>query len=463
MERPSLYERVTEWFERHRFAVDLIVAAAAAFVTIPGGYASARMVAYGMPEMPGLLMAAWAGVMTVPFVWVRTRPVVPAFCLFLLAVGHLAIGAPLLLPVDLLLPYAAYGLTAHGPRWAPRATIVLATVGCLAFGGSLLAHYAGDPFAVMVAVFAYFVFLTSWALGLFRRARRTMLDALRDRAGRLQLERDQQAEIASAAERARIAREMHDIVAHSLSIVIAQADGGRYAAAHDPAAAERSLKTIAETGRAALADMRKILGVLRTGPSEGVPGGAAGPGVVSPSGRHLVPAAGPHGAAPEATGSGSPDAGSEVRPLAPQPDVTQIEALVEQTRSEGMRVSYARVGDERRLPPGIGLNIYRVAQESLTNVRKHAGPGPHVTVLVRWGEREVELVVSDDGRGLASSGEPTAPGSGYGLLGMRERAELLGGSLAAGPKPGGGFKVRLVVPLPRTAPADPADPTDEES
>ncbi|GAB3164841.1 sensor histidine kinase [Myceligenerans halotolerans] len=428
MESPSLYERVSGWFERHRFATDVTVA------VILGGFVLVSSTgSYGAvvweANLPTWFPVVWSVLMMVPMAWVRTRPVASTAAMLVLALTHMALAVPVLMPVDLMLPYSLYGLTAYGPRWGPRAGIIAAAAGCLLLFLEIKLLLGDDNGAAEGAgTFAFLIFCTAWALGLFRRSRRAMLDALRDRAERLQLESDQQAAIAAGAERARIAREMHDVVAHSLSIVIAQADGGRYAARSDPAAATRALDTIAETGRAALADMRKILGVLRTSPP---PGGVPGSGAPALSGEQ-----------------GSGGQGDGPAPIAPQPDVTQIEALVEQSRSDGLRVSYARIGEERQLPPGIGLNIYRVAQEALTNVRKHAGPSPRVTVLIRWGEREIELTVSDDGRGLASNTQPGAPGAGYGLVGMRERAELFGGRLTAGPRSGGGFQVRFVVPVP---------------
>ncbi|MBE1876399.1 sensor histidine kinase [Myceligenerans pegani] len=454
MESPSLYERVSGWFERHRFATDVTVAVILGGFVLIGSIGSYEAVLWEA-NLPTWFPPVWSAFMMVPMAWVRTRPVASTAAMLVLALTHMALAVPVLMPVDLLLPYSLYGLTAYGPRWGPRAGIIAAAGGCfLLFLEMKLLTGDDNGAAEAAGIFAFLIFCTAWALGLFRRSRRAMLDALRDRAERLQLERDQQAAIATGAERARIAREMHDVVAHSLSIVIAQADGGRYAARSDPAAASRALDTIAETGRAALADMRKILGVLRTSPAPGeasLPGGPASSGGSGPSGRR------PSGP------------GAEPAPIAPQPDVAQIEALVEQSRADGMRVSYARIGEERQLPPGIGLNIYRVAQEALTNVRKHAGPDPRVTVLVRWGEREIELKVSDDGRGLASSTPPSAPGAGYGLVGMRERAELFGGTLTAGPRSGGGFHVRFVVPVPAAAsdvgqhlelaPSDPADGT----
>jgi signal transduction histidine kinase len=198
---------------------------------------------------------------------------------------------------------------------------------------------------------------------------------------------------------------MHDIVAHSLSVIIAQADGGRYASRADPEAAARALATISETGRAALSDMRRILGVLRH-PGED------------------------HG-------------------LAPVPDEQDLGQLVAQMRQTGLDVSMVRVGTRRTLPPGSGLALYRIAQEALTNVLKHAGPGVRVTVLEQWNPESVTVEVADDGRGAAAEKAPGGPG--HGLVGMRERAEMFGGHLAAGPGPAGGFRVRAALPLPRTA------------
>jgi signal transduction histidine kinase len=261
--------------------------------------------------------------------------------------------------------------------------------------------------------------LTTFAFSLVRRARRDQIDALQERARRLEAERDQQAVSAAAEERARIAREMHDIVAHSLSVIIAQADGGRYAGQAEPAAAVRSLTTIAETGRAALVDMRRLLGVLRTDePDE--------PDDV-PTGR--LPA------------------------LRPQPAVDEVADLVDQVRASGLEVSMVRMGTPRTLPPGTGVAVYRICQESLTNVLKHAGPAAHATVLLQWGARSLILEVNDDGRGAAAADD----GAGQGAVGMRERAAMLGGTLTLGPRPGGGFRVRTEIPIP-PAPGPHVDP-----
>ena len=212
-----------------------------------------------------------------------------------------------------------------------------------------------------------------------------------------------EAQLAAAAERARIAREMHDVVAHTLSVVVAQADGGRFAARTDPEAAARTLDTIADVSRSALTEMRGLLGLLRDSDGEAA--------------------------------------------LGPQPSLDDIPALVAATREGGLDVAYVTTGTPRPLPIGAGLVLYRVAQEALTNVLKHAGPGVKAFVQLTWEGADAVLTIADDGRGAAARGD----GSGQGIIGMQERVTIFGGTLAAGPRAGGGFLVRARLPLQSTA------------
>ena len=357
-------------------------------------------------------------VMPAALYWRRTRPVPSAVVIYAAALMHFLLGSPLLF-VDVLVFIALYSVTAHGPIWAGRVALAGGIVGALMQGATITGTSgpgfpADDPInwaqvnanlagAILVAGLIGVVCLLAWALGLLRRSRLAHTETLAERARRLEIERDQQAQIATAAERSRIAREMHDVVAHSLSVVIAQADGGRYAAAADPQAAVRALTTIAETGRAALADMRKILGVLRAPGQEGV-----------------------------------------VETTTPQPIDADLDALVEQIRSSGLEVSLVRVGQARTLPPGLGLTVYRICQEALTNVLKHGGPAASATVLLQWQARRITVQVEDTGRGAAAVDD----GAGHGIVGMQERVNLFAGSLEAGPRPGGGFRVRADIPLP---------------
>ncbi|MBO3083819.1 sensor histidine kinase [Cellulomonas fengjieae] len=418
------WERLLRWEEEHRFAVDatgtgillLFVLVTATHITSAAGDPARSVVTL----LVSLLIVA-------PLAWRRVRPTASAAAVYTAALLQLAFYTPLVVPADFAVLLALYSVTVHGPRWAHRVAIAGALVGCLLLGVAMNGWY-NSAGASSTAVFTGVVALSVWAFGLVRRSRRETIEALVDRAERLEVERDQQSQIATAAERARIAREMHDIVAHSLTVMIAQADGGRYAADADPSAAPRALGTIAETGRAALTDMRRLLGVLR-GSAEPIPSAGQVPAVPGPGG--LRPAA--------------------TQDFAPQPAESDIGALVEQMRASGLRASLVRMGEPRNLPPGAGLTVFRIAQESLTNVLKHAGPDPLVTVLVQWLPAAIVLEVSDDGRG-ASAASPD--GLGQGLVGMRERAAMFGGSVSAGPRPGGGFRVRAQLPTPTdTAPS----------
>jgi signal transduction histidine kinase len=204
-------------------------------------------------------------------------------------------------------------------------------------------------------------------------------------------------------ERARIAREMHDVVAHSLSVIVSQAQGGAYVAGSQPERAARALETIAETGREALADMRGLLGVLRADPDAAAP-------------------------APED----------------PQPGLADLPELVARVRAAGLPVELTETGTPRRLGAATGLAAYRLVQESLTNTLKHGGPAARAEVRLQWTDEELAVTVTDDGDGPASTGA-----GGQGLVGMRERAAVVGGRAEAGPRPGGGFAVTARFPAAR--------------
>jgi len=370
------------------------------FGLLPVGYGG-----IGGPGPTVLALATLLGaVQLIALIWRRSHPQRTAIVVAAAAVAHFALGQ-FLQPSDVAVLVALYSVTAFSRTGKSRTWVLVAMLGAAMVGAAYaLSDWAGIGPAVAVAAFFFIgcaaLALSAWALGLMRRARYLQQESLAERAARLERERDQLAQIATQAERTRIAREMHDIVAHSLSVVIAQADGGRYAAKSSPEAAERALLTISETGRAALADMRRILGVLRT------------------------------------------DAADSAE-LVPQPADTDVAALVASMKST-LPVSLIEMGAPRPLPPGTGATIYRIAQESLTNILKHGGPDVKATVLMHWAPQHVVLQVDDDGRGAAA----TSDGAGHGVLGMRERAAMLGGSLSAGPRAGGGYRVRAEIPVP---------------
>jgi signal transduction histidine kinase len=240
--------------------------------------------------------------------------------------------------------------------------------------------------------------LVAWVLGDSMRYRRAYLTALEDRAARLERERDAQAQIAAAAERARIARELHDVIAHNVSVMVVQADGAGYALRRDPDRAGQALAAISRTGRQALAEMRRLLGVLRSDDQQA--------------------------------------------DLAPQPGLEQLRELLDQAREAGMSVSFTLEGPVRPLPEGAELAAYRVVQESLTNTRKHGGLAATAAVTLRYEPNGLLLQVTDDGLGAAAA----ADGPGHGLTGMRERVEMYGGTVRAGPLPSGGYQVTARLP-----------------
>ena len=226
------WERVARWDETHRFAVDAWFAAILTFLT--------GIVTAGLGSWEGTspeAAFAWSILLGLPLAWRRTRPVGSAVAVMGTALVHLMAGSPLILPGDLLVLVAIYSITVHGPRWAYRAALAGGLAGAALLGGYLVVvERGGLDGGILVTILTGLTVVSAFTVGLVRRARRETIQALVDRAERLEVERDQAARISTAAERTRIAREMHDIVAHSLSVVVAQADGGRYAAEQDPAA-----------------------------------------------------------------------------------------------------------------------------------------------------------------------------------------------------------------------------------
>ena len=238
----------------------------------------------------------------------------------------------------------------------------------------------------------------AWLIGHVFRTNARRHAELRERAERLERERDALSRAAVAEERTRIAREMHDVVAHSLSVMVVQAEAAEAMLDLDPERARRPLSAVQDTGRSALGELRRMLGALRE----------------------------------------AEDAGA---PLVPQPGLAGLGELVDHVRAAGLPVELRVEGDARPLPSGVDLSAYRIVQEALTNALKHAGPA-RAEVLVRYGERDLELSVSDTGRGR----DEDANGAGHGLAGMRERVALYGGELEIGPRPGGGFALRARLP-----------------
>jgi signal transduction histidine kinase len=293
---------------------------------------------------------------------------------------------------DAALLVGLYTVAAHcDRRWA------VAAAGVLELGVVLAVfRWWSDVKAIPTLVFLSGMVTAAFVLGVNLRTRRAYLASLEDRALRAELERDQQSRIAAAGERARIAREMHDIVAHNLSVMIALADGAAFAVRTGSPQAEVAARQVSDTGRQALAEMQRLLGVLR-----------------------------------------DDDTTSTSR--APQPGIEQLDDLIAQVRATGLAASLTVSGQPFPLPTTAQLAVYRVVQEALTNVLKHADAPHRARVTLRYDTAELRVDVVNDG-GPATAGHT---GGGHGLAGMRERAAIFGGEVSAGPLAGGGWKVAL--------------------
>ncbi|WP_435746034.1 sensor histidine kinase [Nocardioides sp. SYSU DS0663] len=363
------------------------------------------------PVLAGDPVPAVLSVLAVlPLLWRRAHPVAVFWAVTAVHVLQVfVVDEPVL--GQLAWPVAVYSVARYAPAahgWAALAVSACAAVtAALDWGGTATTMQLET--IVANTLFLGAVAATAWALGTLGRTRQAYVDAVVERSERVEREAAQQVALAAADERARIAREMHDVVAHGLSVIVVQADGARYAARTDPAVAARTLETVSATGREALTEMRRMLGLLRAEDGEGAPA------------------------------------------LRPQPGVGDLDALVAEARTAGARVD-ARLpgpGTAADVPDGVGLTAYRVVQEALSNVRKHAGPDAAVRVEVAvsgtasGGGRVVEVRVEDDGRGAAAEDD----GRGLGLLGMRERVTAHGGTVEARPRPGGGFAVAARIPL----------------
>ncbi len=337
--------------------------------------------------------------LVVPLAWRRRAPVPAAVAVTAACLAELALdGGFLRLNVAALV--AVHALAAYSGRRAGRVGLALGLVGAV-LGGNQVTSAANAPREFLIATGLMAVSVAAaWVVGDLHRVRGEQAQGLLERARMLEVEREQELRLAAGDERARIAREMHDVVAHSLSVVVAQSDGGRYAGRTDPAAALAALVAIGETGRTALGDMRTLLGVLRQG----------------------------HDAT-----------------LSPQPDVAAVSDLVHDVQATGLQVDLVVEGAEHPLAAGPQLAAYRIVQESLTNVLKHAGPAARAQVCLQWGTDALAVSVLDTGRGTAVVDEA---GGGQGVRGMRERVRLHGGALEVGPHADGGFRVHGVLPYP---------------
>ncbi|WOH17190.1 histidine kinase [Paenarthrobacter sp. GOM3] len=384
---------IYEWFRVNRFKVDLTATCLLILLFGP---------VYLLAGHPWLALLSCS--LLLPLAWRRTRPAMAAVVVILVCLVQWAVGAE---PVagQIAVPLVTYATAAYGPAWASRTVLLAGMLGGIMlttreFSSSAESGIMGLTIGALYTVLIWMLVLVSWTLGDLTRVRRLQLQALEDRTRRLEVEQQQERQLAAADERSHIAREMHDIVAHSLSVIITQADGARYAAAAKPELATEALATIAATGRDSLAEMRRLLGVLRS---------------------------------------------DDDSPTRPQPRLSDLDELLLGFRAATLQVAFDQSGVPRRaLPAGAELTAYRIIQEALTNVIKHAGPKASARVTLAWQGRGLQLDIVDDGRGAAA--DPPAAGGGNGLRGMGERVSLYDGSLTAGPEQGGGFSVSAFIP-----------------
>ncbi|WP_269854173.1 sensor histidine kinase [Streptomyces sp. RPT161] len=335
-----------------------------------------------------------------PLAWRRRAPLVVFAVISAVALVQW-LYAGRVLPGDVALLVALYTVAAHCPR---RRT--LAASGVIALGNLLaVVRWSSPERGAKTFVGLCALALAAGMIGANMRNRRAYLAALEDRAARLERERDQRAQLAVAGERARIAREMHDIVTHSLSVMVALADGAAFAATRAPEKSAAAMEQVSGTGRQALTDMRRFLGVLRADEPDAL--------------RH------------------------------PQPGIGQLDGLAAQVRAVGLPVRLRVEGDVASVPAAAQLTVYRLVQEALTNTLKHAAAGARASVRVSCPGDRVEVEVRDDGHPVPSSGE-----GGHGIDGMRDRVAAYGGQVEAGPLPGGGWRVAACLKLEDPEPAD---------
>ncbi|MEM7141222.1 MAG: histidine kinase [Actinomycetota bacterium] len=378
---------VLDWFRRHPRVADAAVMVVVAAIAIP--FSIAAPLDDGERELGGLGYALLFG-MHLPVVWRRTAPAAALWATVALTVPYWVLDYPdeSTGPALILL---VYSLATHGtpPSWIRHSIVALTLMTGVLVAG-VLSDEDDVPWFAIPANLTFF--LAVIILGVYLRTRRQYLAELEAKAARTEEQQAAEARRAVAEERTRIARELHDVVAHSMSVMVVQAGAARRVLDADPSQAGDALQAIEDTGRESLHEMRRVLGVLR----------------------------------------GEDDEAQ----LAPAPGLDDFDRLLQHCEEAGMPVDLVVTGSVRRLSPGLEMNAYRVVQESLTNSLKHAGPAS-ATVTLHYDTDQLRVSVADNGRGATAA----TAGAGQGIVGMRERVEAYGGDLHAGPRAGGGFGV----------------------
>jgi signal transduction histidine kinase len=392
-------ERVGRLAARHPLIVGSVLAA---------GTAAASVIGLGIQHRITPAMLAFCAAFCLPLLVGQRVPRFAYACVALAALLQWLISGPQLADVALLI--ALYWVCLECDAGAILAAVTAAEAGAV----MLALRWETQEFKYWFAVSGLTV--AAAALGLMIRQRRALLISLQERAARLELERDQQAELGAAAERARIAREMHDIVSHNLTVMIALADGARYALESSPEQASSAIERVSSTGRQALVEMRRLLGVLR--------------------GEQMS------------------------EPFEPQPTLERLDDLIARVDAAGIPVSVDVDGNLQELAPGIQLAVFRVAQEALTNTLKHAArpTAARVQLSCRGGQVDLDITNTGDSIDAASPARGPFPASdGRGLRGMRERAHIYDGDLDVGPTDDGGWRVHLRLQAGAPTPPTPLE------
>jgi signal transduction histidine kinase len=363
---------------------------------VTGGALAFAVLAVGLVSAGSAHRYFWAGPLTfllaVPLAWRRRAPITVFGVITAVAFAQWLAGLELLADVALLA--ALYTVAAHRPQRAAIAGAIILE------GGAILAAARWGESALATFAFLSGLVVAALASGLYVRARRSYVAGLVERAARLEFERDQQALLAAAAERARISREMHDVVAHSLAVMVSLANGATAKLGRDPEQSREALESISEVGREALADTRRLLSVLRT-----------------------------------------EEAAAE---RSPQPGIEEITDLVDRAAATGLAATLTVRGDPVPVAAGLALSAYRIVQEAITNAVKHAQGATTVAVELTWTPSRLEIAVTDDGN---CDGRSAGTAGGFGLTGMRERAAACGGTATAGPRQNRGWTVTATIPI----------------
>jgi signal transduction histidine kinase len=390
-------DRVAWWLRRLRanpWWFDSALALAAA------GLSTALFVFYSTTKsLPRGTFALGCGLMLLHTLPLAARRRFPLAVLATSVVSGLAFAALDLTP-DLLwmtLLVAVYSVATYGDRWVSLAGLAVAELGWAAI------QLTPGRFQAPTVLSNALLIAAAWLLGHFVGVRRLNVLQLEERTAELEQAREELARRAVTEERLRLARELHDVVAHAMSVIAVQSGVGAHIANTQPKEAAKALAAIEATSRAALEELRRLLGVLRQ--------------------------------ADEPPGD-----------LAPVPGLADLEGLLAEVAKAGLAVKLQVNGTRPPLPAGVDLSAYRIVQEALTNVVKHAGPA-RAQVTIGYRDQEVTVEVTDDGRGAVTSTSDGRAGTGHGLIGMRERVQAFGGDLQVGPRPDGGFRVAARLPL----------------